>query len=172
MVRGADCSLSPRTPVSRSNLKSFRRIGSTVGVSGQAGLGRCPLTGDHSGALSDSFPGSGRIAPSPAATFVTTRGGDYFFAQASRHSGKLPEATDSTRTKVRFLLPVLAWEMQQHPPVRPRSIEALRKIILKMTPKRLSISNWPFLLTLMIARSIARSRSFVSSAAIMMSKPS
>jgi len=48
---------------------------------GQAGLGRCPLTGDHSGALSDSFLEAGASAPiTGLPRFVTTRGGDYFFA--------------------------------------------------------------------------------------------
>jgi Dyp-type peroxidase family len=48
---------------------------------GQAGLGRCPLTGDHSGAVSDSFLEAGASAPvTGLPRFVTTRGGDYFFA--------------------------------------------------------------------------------------------
>jgi Dyp-type peroxidase family len=52
---------------------------------GQAGLGRCPLTGDHSGALSDSFLETGASAPiTGLPRFVTTRGGDYFFAPGIR----------------------------------------------------------------------------------------
>jgi len=48
---------------------------------GQAGLGRCPLIGDHSAALSDSFLEAGAAAPvTGLPRFVTTRGGDYFFA--------------------------------------------------------------------------------------------
>jgi Dyp-type peroxidase family len=48
---------------------------------GQVGLGRCPLTGDHSGAVSDSFLEAGASAPiTGLPRFVTTRGGDYFFA--------------------------------------------------------------------------------------------
>jgi len=48
---------------------------------GQAGLGRCPLTGDHSGAVSDSFLEAGASAPvTGLPRLVTTRGGDYFFA--------------------------------------------------------------------------------------------
>jgi deferrochelatase/peroxidase EfeB/cytochrome P450 len=48
---------------------------------GQAGLGRCPLTGDHDGAASDRFLEAGASAPiTGLPRFVTTRGGDYFFA--------------------------------------------------------------------------------------------
>ena len=48
---------------------------------GQAGLGRCPLTGNHNGATSDSFLEAGASAPMTGLPrFVTTRGGDYFFA--------------------------------------------------------------------------------------------
>jgi Dyp-type peroxidase family len=48
---------------------------------GQAGLGRCPLTGNHSGAVSDRFFGAGAAAPMTGLPrFVITRGGDYFFA--------------------------------------------------------------------------------------------
>jgi cytochrome P450/deferrochelatase/peroxidase EfeB len=48
---------------------------------GQAGLGRCPLTGDHDGAVSDRFLEAGAQAPlTGLPRFVTTRGGDYFFA--------------------------------------------------------------------------------------------
>jgi Dyp-type peroxidase family len=48
---------------------------------GQAGLGRCPLIGDHSGDASDSFLEAGAAAPvTGLPRFVTTRGGDYFFA--------------------------------------------------------------------------------------------
>jgi Dyp-type peroxidase family len=48
---------------------------------GQAGLGRCPLTGNHSGAVSDRFFVAGAAAPMTGLPrFVKTRGGDYFFA--------------------------------------------------------------------------------------------
>jgi Dyp-type peroxidase family len=48
---------------------------------GQAGLGRCPLTGAHDGAVSDSFLEANAIAPmTRMPRFVITRGGDYFFA--------------------------------------------------------------------------------------------
>ena len=48
---------------------------------GQSGLGRCPLTANHSGATSDSFLKAGASAPiTGLPRFVTTRGGDYFFA--------------------------------------------------------------------------------------------
>lgn len=48
---------------------------------GQAGLGRCPLTGNHSGAVSDRFFEAGAAAPMTGLPrFVKTRGGDYFFA--------------------------------------------------------------------------------------------
>lgn len=48
---------------------------------GQAGLGRCPLTANHSGAVSDRFLEAGASAPMTGLPrFVTTRGGDYFFA--------------------------------------------------------------------------------------------
>lgn len=47
---------------------------------GQSGLGRCPLTANHSGATSDSFLQAGASAPiTGLPRFVTTRGGDYFF---------------------------------------------------------------------------------------------
>lgn len=47
---------------------------------GQAGLGRCPLTGANGGTASDSFFEAGAVAPvSGVPQFVTTRGGDYFF---------------------------------------------------------------------------------------------
>ncbi len=47
---------------------------------GQAGLGRCPVTGSNNGRVSDRFFESGAIAPvHHIPRFVTTRGGDYFF---------------------------------------------------------------------------------------------
>jgi Dyp-type peroxidase family len=50
-------------------------------IFGQAGLDKCPITGANTGALTDAF----QVPGSPAALthlprFVTTRGGDYFFA--------------------------------------------------------------------------------------------
>ena len=48
---------------------------------GQAGLGRCPLTGSNAGATADRFLARGAIAPvTGLPSFVTLRGGDYFFA--------------------------------------------------------------------------------------------
>jgi Dyp-type peroxidase family len=48
---------------------------------GQAGLGRCPLTGAHDGAVTDSFLEANAVAPiTRLPRFVMTRGGDYFFA--------------------------------------------------------------------------------------------
>jgi Dyp-type peroxidase family len=48
---------------------------------GQAGLGRCPLTGSHSGRAGDTFLEAGAGAPiNGLPAFVRTRGGDYFFA--------------------------------------------------------------------------------------------
>jgi Dyp-type peroxidase family len=48
---------------------------------GQAGLGRCPLTGANLGGPSDSFLEAGAVAPVVGLPrFVITRGGDYFFA--------------------------------------------------------------------------------------------
>ncbi len=48
---------------------------------GQAGLGRCPLTGANDGALTDSFLEANAVAPiTRLPRFVITRGGDYFFA--------------------------------------------------------------------------------------------
>ncbi|MFO1081313.1 MAG: cytochrome P450 [Reyranellaceae bacterium] len=47
---------------------------------GQAGLGRCPITGANGGAVGDSFAVAGRPAPyCRQPRFVTVRGGDYFF---------------------------------------------------------------------------------------------
>src|SRR5262249_24954449 len=48
---------------------------------GQAGLGRCPLTGANLGGPSESFLEAGAVAPVVGLPrFVITRGGDYFFA--------------------------------------------------------------------------------------------
>jgi Dyp-type peroxidase family len=48
---------------------------------GQAGLGRCPITGVHQGQPEDAFLKSGSVAPvTGIPRFVITRGGDYFFA--------------------------------------------------------------------------------------------
>src|SRR4030095_4191006 len=50
-------------------------------VLGQAGLGRCPLSGANLGGPSDSFLESGAVSPvTGLPPFVITRGGDYFFA--------------------------------------------------------------------------------------------
>lgn len=47
---------------------------------GQAGLGRCPVTGLNNGTSADRFFEAGAIAPvHHIPRFVTTRGGDYFF---------------------------------------------------------------------------------------------
>lgn len=48
---------------------------------GQAGLAKCPIAGANSGRLEDSFLEAGATAPvTNIPRFVTTRGGDYFFA--------------------------------------------------------------------------------------------
>jgi Dyp-type peroxidase family len=48
---------------------------------GQAGLGRCPVTGANFGGPGDSFLEAGAVAPVVGLPrFVITRGGDYFFA--------------------------------------------------------------------------------------------
>ena len=48
---------------------------------GQAGLGRCPLTGANLGGPGDFFLEAGAVAPVVGLPrFVITRGGDYFFA--------------------------------------------------------------------------------------------
>jgi Dyp-type peroxidase family len=48
---------------------------------GQAGLNRCPVTGANLGGPGDAFLGAGAVAPvTGLPRFVTTRGGDYFFA--------------------------------------------------------------------------------------------
>jgi Dyp-type peroxidase family len=50
-------------------------------ILGQAGLGRCPVTGANLGGPTDSFLESGAVAPvTGLPPFVITRGGDYFFA--------------------------------------------------------------------------------------------
>ncbi len=52
---------------------------------GQAGLGRCPVTGANDGGIADSFLESGAAAPvTRLPRFVTTRGGDYFFMPSVR----------------------------------------------------------------------------------------
>jgi Dyp-type peroxidase family len=62
---------------------------------GQAGLGRCPLTGSHSGALTDSFLEANAIAPiTRMPRFVTTRGGDYFFAPGIQALRLISEGKD------------------------------------------------------------------------------
>jgi deferrochelatase/peroxidase EfeB len=48
---------------------------------GQAGLNRCPVTGANDGGVRDSFLAANAAAPvTGLPSFVTTRGGDYFFA--------------------------------------------------------------------------------------------
>ena len=48
---------------------------------GQAGLGRCPITGANRGGTEDAFLEAGAVAPVLGLPrFVITRGGDYFFA--------------------------------------------------------------------------------------------
>jgi cytochrome P450 len=50
-------------------------------ILGQAGLGRCPMTGANLGGPTDSFLESGAVSPvTGLPPFVITRGGDYFFA--------------------------------------------------------------------------------------------
>jgi Dyp-type peroxidase family len=62
---------------------------------GQAGLGRCPLIGGHNGAVSDGFLEAGASAPVAGLPgFVTTRGGDYFFAPGI---GALKEIANGNR---------------------------------------------------------------------------
>ncbi|MFL6846514.1 MAG: hypothetical protein ACJ8ER_16725 [Allosphingosinicella sp.] len=52
---------------------------------GQAGLGRCPLTGANDGSLTATFLESGAAAPVRGLpSFVTMRGGDYFFAPGTK----------------------------------------------------------------------------------------
>jgi len=47
---------------------------------GQAGIGRCPITGANRGDLEDTFSVSNRVAPyTHVPRFVRTLGGDYFF---------------------------------------------------------------------------------------------
>jgi Dyp-type peroxidase family len=48
---------------------------------GRVGAGRCPITGTLDGKCTDAFHEGGRIAPEThLPRFVTTRGGEYFFA--------------------------------------------------------------------------------------------
>lgn len=48
---------------------------------GQAGLGRCPISGAQDGSVRASFLEAGAVAPvTGLPSFVTLRGGDYFFA--------------------------------------------------------------------------------------------
>ncbi len=47
---------------------------------GQAGIGRCPVTGSNGGDIEDTFVASGRVAPyTKLPRFVKVLGGDYFF---------------------------------------------------------------------------------------------
>jgi Dyp-type peroxidase family len=70
---------------------------------GQAGLGRCPLTGDHGGALSDSFFAADASAPiTGLPRFVTTRGGDYFFAPGIDALRKIADGNRFDPEKIPF----------------------------------------------------------------------
>jgi Dyp-type peroxidase family len=70
---------------------------------GQAGLGRCPLTGDHAGAVSDRFFETGAIAPMTGLPrFVTTRGGDYFFAPGIKALRMMAEGNPFSPDKIPF----------------------------------------------------------------------
>ena len=70
---------------------------------GQAGLGRCPLTGDHNGAVSDSFFEAGATAPMTSLPrFVTTRGGDYFFAPGIKALRMIAEGNKFAPEKIPF----------------------------------------------------------------------
>lgn len=61
---------------------------------GQAGLGRCPLTGSNAGAMADRFLARGSIAPvTGLPSFVTLRGGDYFFAPGVEPLKKIAEGS-------------------------------------------------------------------------------
>jgi Dyp-type peroxidase family len=60
---------------------------------GQAGLGRCPLTGAHDGKADDSFLAARSEAPLRGLPrFVTTRGGDYFIAPGLETLGLIADA--------------------------------------------------------------------------------
>lgn len=67
---------------------------------GQAGIGRCPITGSNAGDIEDNFAVSGRPAPySNVPRFVTVRGGEYFFvpslpALAGIAAGEIFEPTE------------------------------------------------------------------------------
>lgn len=72
---------------------------------GQAGLGRCPLTGNHSGAVSDRFFEARAAAPiTGLPSFVTTRGGDYFFAPGIKALRKIANKCrfDPVKTEIPF----------------------------------------------------------------------
>jgi deferrochelatase/peroxidase EfeB/cytochrome P450 len=72
---------------------------------GQAGLGRCPLTGNHSGAVSDRFFEAGAAAPMIGLPrFVITRGGDYFFAPGIKALREIANGIrfDPVKTEIPF----------------------------------------------------------------------
>ena len=76
---------------------------------GQAGLGRCPMTGANNGTASDAFLEAGAPAPvTGLPRFVVTRGGDYFFApgvkvlRAMVDPGEHFKAEPSTLTQYAF----------------------------------------------------------------------
>ncbi len=76
---------------------------------GQAGLGRCPLIGDNSGAPSDGFLEAGAAAPvTGLPRFVTTRGGDYFFAPGI---DALRKMADGDRFKPDATIPYAGYSM-------------------------------------------------------------
>jgi Dyp-type peroxidase family len=62
-------------------------------IFGQAGLDKCPITGNNNGALTDAFqvPGSPE-ALTHLPRFVTTRGGDYFFVPSMEALKGIAEA--------------------------------------------------------------------------------
>jgi deferrochelatase/peroxidase EfeB/cytochrome P450 len=72
---------------------------------GQAGLGRCPLTGNHSGAVSDRFFEASAAAPMTGLPrFVMTRGGDYFFAPGIKALREIANKSrfDPVKTEIPF----------------------------------------------------------------------
>ena len=64
----------------------------------QVGAGRCPISGNHTGAAGDTFHDGRSAKPiAPLQAFVTLRGGDYFFVPSREAMAELLGSEDGNR---------------------------------------------------------------------------
>lgn len=83
---------------------------------GQAGLGRCPLTGANLGGPGDFFLEAGAVAPVVGLPqFVITRGGDYFFAPGVGALKAIANGYDFALPEAEFLIEATAWGTARPP---------------------------------------------------------